>query len=57
MRGSQTSKAAGLKSAAVSDMIDAALAAVGEWQDLATVNGVDDETVERSADLLRALVP
>lgn len=50
-------KAAGLKAAAVSDMIDAALAAVGEWQDLATVNGVDDETVERSADLLPALVP
>lgn len=48
-------KPAGLKVGAVSEMIDAALAAVGEWSVLAAANGVDDDIVARAADLLPAL--
>jgi hypothetical protein len=48
-------KAAGLKEAEVSDMIDAALAAVGDWSALATINGVAADIVARNASLLPVL--
>ena len=48
-------KAAGLKEAEVSDMIDAALAATEQWPELAIANGVDAEIVSRTELLLPAL--
>ncbi|HMS13123.1 MAG: type II toxin-antitoxin system HipA family toxin [Microthrixaceae bacterium] len=46
---------AGMAAAEVSDMIDAALDAVGTWSALASANGVRDDIIERTAQTLPAL--
>lgn len=48
-------KACGLKPSAVDEMIDATLAAVAHWPDLAAANGVSDEVIDQIARRLPAL--
>lgn len=50
-------KPSGMKPAEIDEVVDAALAAVGRWPELAARNGIDDPTIEQVSSRLPALAP